>query len=186
MTRSRAFIRTPKPYPLRKKEKVKKISYRMQLEYGRNTINWQRTEPLKLLMGEVCTLGPIESDRVGFWQYRNELSTSQLAISPFGWGEINYRDFETFQSGCALVKPSMHHLETWPDLYKPGETYLNYDWDLGNFIPILTAYLDDKERLEKIAMNGQACYANVSSQEFLQHSLLRQFQSAFQNMGLQL
>ena len=58
----------------------------------------------------------------------------------------------------------MHHLETWPHLYKPGETYLNYDWDLGNFIPILTAYLDDKERLEKIAMNSQACCTNVSSQ----------------------
>ena len=66
MTRSRAFIRTPKPYPLRKKEKVKKISYRMQLEYGRNTINWQRTEPLKLLMGESAHLAQLKVTALAF------------------------------------------------------------------------------------------------------------------------
>lgn len=186
ITGCKAFIRMPKSSPLKRKKKKRKISYRMQLEYERNTINWQRTEPLKLLMNEVETCGLIESGRIGFWQYRKELSTSQLVISPFGWGELNYRDFETFQSGSALVKPSMHHLETWPNLYKPGETYVNYDWDLKNFIPIIRKYLDDKEDRERIAMQGQACYANYFSRECWQDSILSQFQSAFQKVGLQL
>ena len=182
---SRAFIRMPTPQSISIKEKSKKISYRMQLEYGRNTINWQRTEPLKLLMNEVKTFGLIESGRIGFWQYRREMSTSQIVVSPFGWGEINYRDFETFQSGCVLVKPSMHHLETWPNLYKPGETCLSYDWDLSNFIPILKQFLDDKDELERIAMQGQTCYANYTSSEGWQDSILCQFQFALQSIGVQ-
>jgi hypothetical protein len=51
------------------------------------------------------------------------MKINKLIFSPFGWGEINYGDFEGILSGDALVKPAMSHLQTWPELYVEGETY---------------------------------------------------------------
>ena len=38
-------------------------------------------------------------------------------VSPFGFGEITLKDFETFLSGSVLVKPNMSHMETYPNFY---------------------------------------------------------------------
>ena len=39
---------------------------------------------------------------------------SRICISPFGYGEICWRDFEAILCGCLVVKPDMSHVETNP------------------------------------------------------------------------
>ena len=65
--------------------------------------------------------------------YYKELHNSKYAISPFGWGEICIRDFEAIVQGSVLIKPDVAHLETWPNIYLNGETYLSIPWDLECF-----------------------------------------------------
>src|SRR5690606_4778495 len=56
-------------------------------------------------------------------RYFLELGLSKITLSPFGWGEVCFRDYEAIACGSLLVKPEMAHLETSPDIYIPGETY---------------------------------------------------------------
>ena len=53
-----------------------------------------------------------------------------MALSPFGMGEICFRDFECMQFGTIIVKPDVSRLDTIPNIYEDDETYIavNYDW----------------------------------------------------------
>lgn len=65
--------------------------------------------------------------------YLRELRASKVCFSPFGYGEVCWRDYEAIANGAVLVKPDMSHLETEPDLFLAGETYVPVRWDLADF-----------------------------------------------------
>jgi hypothetical protein len=91
-------------------------------------------------------------------QYYLELGDSKMTLSPFGWGEVCFRDFEAIVSGSMLLKPDMSHLKTWPDVYIPYETYVPVNWDGTDIIEKARAYLaDDRERI-RIAENAYESY----------------------------
>lgn len=86
--------------------------------------------------------------------FLKEMRASKLCWSPFGYGELCWRDLEAFMTGAVLVKPDMGHLETLPDLYRPGETYLPVRWDYADLDAVVRGALADPERMRWIA--GQA------------------------------
>lgn len=88
-------------------------------------------------------------------KYLKELRDTKISISPFGFGEICYRDFETFISGSILMKPSLEHLVTLPNLFLPGETYIPFAWDLSDLHKKIEDTLDNHRYLQEIAKNGQ-------------------------------
>ncbi|NET58106.1 MAG: glycosyltransferase family 1 protein, partial [Symploca sp. SIO2E6] len=55
-------------------------------------------------------------------QYLRETKSSRIVFSPFGWGENCWRDFEAVCYDCLLVKPSMAHIDTQPNIFIEGET----------------------------------------------------------------
>ena len=59
-----------------------------------------------------------------------ELRQSKVVLSPFGRGEITLKDFEVFLTGGMLLKPSMEHMDTWPNFYTDGVTYQSHNCDL--------------------------------------------------------
>ena len=90
--------------------------------------------------------------------YFQELRTSKIVVSPFGFGEINLRDFEVFLTGGLLLKPDMSHMETWPDLFRAGETMLAHAWDLSDFDVVLDRAVADYPALRALAERGQETY----------------------------
>lgn len=87
-----------------------------------------------------------------------------MSISPFGWGEICYRDFETLISGAVLIKPSMEHLQTYPNIYIPNETYIPVDWNLSDLEEKLEDLLNNYTSYKHIAENAQELYkTNINS-----------------------
>lgn len=91
-------------------------------------------------------------------RYWKELRNSRIGLSPFGWGEICYRDFETFISGALLVKPQMGHLETFPDIYMENETYVPVSWDLLDLEAKLDHIITYYRSYQDIAAFGQDLY----------------------------
>ena len=65
-------------------------------------------------------------------KYIRELWSSRVAFSPFGWGEVCFRDFEAVACGAVLLKPDMSHLRTEPNIYESWVTYVPVNWDLSN------------------------------------------------------
>ncbi len=94
-------------------------------------------------------------DRVSFFK---ELKNSKIAVSPFGFGEITLRDFETVLSGAALVKQDMSHLDTWPNIYVNGDTYVPIKWDSSDFVEVIEDLLTSNSYRD-VAHRSQALYS---------------------------
>jgi hypothetical protein len=78
--------------------------------------------------------------------FMKEMEQCAACLSPFGYGELCWRDIECFATGAVLVKQDMSHLETYPDLYIPFETYVPVKWDFSDLQERLVE-LDESEDL---------------------------------------
>ena len=81
-------------------------------------------------------------------------------LSPFGWGEICYRDFESILNRNLLVKPDMEHLETWPNIYK-DEHYFKLDWDSENLFEIENYIIKNKIDIYSKIQKSISVYLNA-------------------------
>ena len=95
------------------------------------------------------TLSP--PGKLGLGAFMAELANARLCFSPFGYGELCWRDIEAFQTGAVLIKPDMSHLSTLPDLYEPGVTYLPVRWDFSDLEEVVRGALADEPRMSAIA-----------------------------------
>jgi len=94
------------------------------------------------------------TDMVPQNRYYSELKDSKIVLSPFGWGEVCFRDFEAIISGALLFKPDMSHLKTWPDVYIPHETYVPLKWDGSDLLEQTERYLNHDSERNRIAANA--------------------------------
>ena len=81
-------------------------------------------------------------------QFVEVMKRSKVGLSPFGMGELCYRDLELIQWGCLLIKPDMSKVITEPNFFKPMETYVSVkpDWsDLNETIAKVLANFKDYE-----------------------------------------
>jgi hypothetical protein len=114
-------------------------------------------EKLKGLEGKRQMTG---TGRVHHRVYLLELLASKLVVSPFGWGEVCFRDYDAVTAGALLIKPSMEHLVTHPDIYKPHETYVPVRWDLEDLTATCDYYLDHPAEAIRIIRNAQMALRN--------------------------
>lgn len=106
---------------------------------------------------------PDVKNKIPHKEYVKEIKGSKMICSPFGWGEICGRDFESFVYGATLLKPRMDHLVTYPNWYIPNETYVPIEWDYSNFDDIVADIRENRnsEFYFYIAVNGQNLYRNT-------------------------
>jgi hypothetical protein len=128
------------------------VSARFGATYNKATVRYQRERLREALSGRV------ETGKLGRRAYMNELKTTKVVVSPFGWGEITLKDFEVFLTGGLLLKPSMDHLDTWPPLYERHRTYIAHEWDLRDFDEKLAEALADHDLRLRVAADGQKRY----------------------------
>ncbi len=94
------------------------------------------------------------TDVISYRKYVQELRSSKTCFSPFGYGEICWRDIEAFAYGAVLIKPDMRHLETSPDIYVPGVTYLPVKWDFSNLQEVVEMALGSPDLCRTIAQEA--------------------------------
>ncbi len=109
--------------------------------------------------------------------YYDEMLRSRISVSPFGFGEICWRDFEVMLCGALLIKPDMGHLRTAPDLFRPHETYVPCAWDFSDLGEICDRYLSDPAAAEAIASRAERelrrCLEGDATVELLLSALRR-------------
>lgn len=149
----------PKRWSTPAPERPVPCSCRIGSSYERNTIAFPRRRILE------CVKGRMGFERVTRRQYFRELRDSTAAISPFGFGEVCYRDFEAIICGAAMVKQDMSHLETWPDLWIKDRTYWSLSWDLSDLDEKLQYVLDHPARMVEIATRAQRRYRRLLETE---------------------
>jgi hypothetical protein len=136
------------------------ISCRMGTGHRRQTVVHQRLKLRNLLGGRAPT------GRVSFGSFFAEMRNSQVVISPFGWGEFAYRDYEAFICGATLLKPDMSHSETFPNFYQDGTTMVAFRWDFSDFEEQLSRTLENPAAARQMAIAAQDAYKyHVATEE---------------------
>lgn len=152
----------PAPRFLRSTVRPVGLQARFATTYDSRVISYHRQSYLDLARSVCQQTGiSLREGRLDLGDYRRELQHSLAVLSPFGWGEICYRDFEAMLSGCALLKPSVEHLITWPDLFRDGETYIALPWDLESARRKMVEVLSNGSLLRRIGAQGQEAFRQL-------------------------
>lgn len=91
--------------------------------------------------------------------YLNELRISKITVSPFGWGEVCHRDFEAVIGGSLLIKPSVEHLNTLPNIYVSEKTYVPVKWDFSDLKEKCDYFIRNHAERNSIVKNAERQYA---------------------------
>jgi hypothetical protein len=134
---------------------VMKASARLRAGMERRTVSFQRELFIKATASRPDLF---ITGHIPLAEYNRELREVAGVLSPFGWGEICFRDFEAIINRAVLLKPSMDHVETWPDIYKAGQTYASLDWKADNVVETAADLLRDERRRTELSDNAYAAY----------------------------
>ena len=122
---------------------------------------WDKLEPLKNKYNML-------TEKMPFQQYVQNLWNSKISLSPFGMGELCFRDLESMMFGTIILKPSHKKVDTIPNIMIDDETFIpcKYDWsDLEEKIDyILTNF---NELNEKINFNIRKVFSEKCTNENL-------------------
>ncbi|WP_319559856.1 glycosyltransferase [Marispirochaeta sp.] len=139
-----------------------KGTYPIQARWGgpkRPTLLFHREQIIEKIKDHPDYLtGRVEQNR-----YNDEIKNCKITLSPFGWGEVCFRDFEAVLNASLLLKPDMSHMETWPDIFFPGETYVPIDWDATDLLEKGTRYLEDDVERERIVRKAFEAYTEQAA-----------------------
>lgn len=104
-------------------------------------------------------------------QYIAELFQSKMCFSPFGYGEVCWRDYEAMACGALLLKPNMSHITMKANPFRPFETYVPVAWDLSDLDSKVDYYLKNESERLRITENAyRALKQRHSSEAFLRES----------------
>ena len=130
------------------------IAKRFTADGAKVCITGRRQEALDKVTGLENRLKVVCRGRVSRDEYFQELFNSKLCFSPFGYGEVCWRDFEAMFTGSLLLKPDMSHLDCYPEMFIPDETYVPLAWDLGDFDEKVEYYLNHPEARDRMTRNA--------------------------------
>lgn len=108
----------------------------------------------KAALDSIADLQVAHEGAIPLHRFLTELRDSKLCFSPFGYGEVCWRDYESIAAGAVLIKPDMSHVETDPDIFVPWETYVPLRWDLADFNDTIRHLLADPQKRERIVKNA--------------------------------
>ncbi|MDO8463180.1 MAG: glycosyltransferase [bacterium] len=151
-------------------DRQRALSCRIGTYHHRATVAAPRKELARRLAAHLQTQ---KIPRAAFFA---EMRQSRATLSPFGLGDITLRDFEAVICGAAVLKQDMGHVETWPDLWVPGTTYLPFAWDFSDLDARIDDVLCDPQRTIAIAAAAQeryrsALFSSAGREEFCERFL---------------
>lgn len=79
--------------------------------------------------------------------YLEQTYNTKIIISPWGWGESCYRDYEALTLGCTVIKPRSYDIVSHPNIYSDNMLYwCKPDWsDLPEVVDKVLSEYDSRE-----------------------------------------
>lgn len=136
------------------KKKDLKVSARFKYQSYPKSIGYQRYLYDRLLKDQPHFL----TGYIPLKDYLKEIQNIFVTLSPFGYGEVCFRDFEAIINGSLLLKPDMSHVETYPDIYRPYETYVPVSWDGEDLLDKVDHILTNPSSYYDIIENSRNVY----------------------------
>ncbi|MBI4781108.1 MAG: glycosyltransferase family 1 protein [Oscillatoriophycideae cyanobacterium NC_groundwater_1537_Pr4_S-0.65um_50_18] len=163
------------PMPWKRLFHKRDIDICCHVSYGpRNNVEWYGQHRLAAIEGlqqlapeyKLSVSGSYSGERtVSSKQYFRDIQRSRIAFSPFGWGEVTFRDFEAVCYGCLLIKPSIEHIDVAPNIFIPGVTYVPVRWDYADLAEKCRYYLENPDAANQIIDNAREAYKDYFQQK---------------------
>ena len=142
----------------------------MNTNFYRISVGYQRTK-LKEILRDLENKNKIVEGRLNKKKYYQVLRNSKVSVGAYGWGEVCYREFEATICGTAFMTADMSNIETWPNIYHDGETYLSYDLDFKKLNHKLETLINDVNLRKKLVNNSRDilkdCHSSIGKDYFL-------------------
>jgi hypothetical protein len=88
--------------------------------------------------------------------YQATLMRSSISVSPWGFGEYGYRDYESILAGCVMIKPLTDHVQTFaPDIYQSGKYYIACKADFSDLPDLVENIMSDRDRAIELARRAR-------------------------------
>ena len=107
----------------------------------------------------------IFADKLPKQEYLQKLWGSKLALSPFGQGEVCYRDFELMQFGTLMVKPNMSKINTFPNPYIEDVNYVPVNPDWSDLMDKIEDILSNYGKYSEYSQNFREEFKKVYTRE---------------------
>jgi hypothetical protein len=103
-----------------------------------------------------CKVTKLENGvRLSQSDYYNKMYESKIIVAPYGYGEMAPRDLEAIIFGNLLIKPDMSVVDTAPNIFIDGETYIACKHDFSDLIEKIEYILDNTEQYYYIIQNAR-------------------------------
>ena len=96
-----------------------------------------------------------ETNKRPFPEFADVMRKSKCTLSPYGQGELCFRDFEIIQFGSVMIKPDMSKVITHPNIYIPYETYIPCNLDYSDLIEKIEWVKNNPIKCEEITNNAR-------------------------------
>jgi len=87
-------------------------------------------------------------------KYKEKMKIAKVGISPWGLGEICFRNFEMIKEGVIVIAPKTNHLETWPDIYQDGINYISCSSNFSDIEDKIKMILNKYSDFKPVAENA--------------------------------
>jgi len=106
--------------------------------------------------------------RISRKEYIKRLKASCLVYAPLGWGEVTMRTFEALAHKSLIIQPDITHLDMYPNIFVPNETYIPVKWDLSDLAEKCEYYITHEEERAKIVENArEAFFRDFTADKFI-------------------
>jgi hypothetical protein len=94
-------------------------------------------------------------ERVSIEEYYNRITKAKILLAPFGYGEMAPRDIEAAMFGAILIKPDMDYIDTLPNIFIDGETYIACKHDFSDLHEKIDMILGNYQNYQYIIDNAR-------------------------------
>lgn len=141
------------------------LQYRGHQSYKGTEMEWHRTKAREAVQG-LANMMPGQvlcGQSIPHFEYCREMWQSKAVLSPWGWGEACYRDYEAMLMGAVLIKPDTDYVDSWPDIYHSGETYVPCSLDFSDLPGIALTIERDWESYRPMREKARALAMEATS-----------------------
>jgi hypothetical protein len=109
-----------------------------------------------------CNIAKLDQGkRVSQQEYYSRLFNSKIIFAPYGYGEMAPRDLEAAMFGAILIKPDMSYIDTYPDPFIDGETYIACKHDFSDLEQIVEKILGNYNNYLYIIDNARKKFSEL-------------------------
>jgi len=111
--------------------------------------------------------------------YEASMMRSSISVSPWGFGEYAYRDYQSILAGCVMVKPPTDHVETFaPDIYQAGKYYVACKADFSDLPEVVEGIMSDRSKAIELARRARKDMLEANTPERVHAYYLQLFRQA--------